>query len=262
MSADGYSDRPGPWDRVLGDEAAVDPRCLGHGYSLRARRVQGFAQVAKRSDRATNQGLVEAFRHGMDIHTATASKVYGVAPDMVTKEMRRHAKMVNFGIIYGISAFGLSERLGIPRKEAAEIINNYFEQYPGVKAYMDQSIQFAREHGYVETILGRRRYLPDINSANSVVRGYAERNAINAPIQGSSADMIKVAMINVFNEMRTHNMRSKMILQVHDELVFDAHRDEVEQLKQIVREKMTHAIELDIPLVVDMNTGKDWLEAH
>ncbi len=209
-----------------------------------------------------DEGLTEAFREGMDIHTATASKVYGVSPDMVTKEMRRNAKMVNFGIIYGISAFGLSERLGIPRKEAAEIINNYFEQYPGVKAYMEQSIQFAREHGYVETILGRRRYLPDINSANSVVRGYAERNAINAPIQGSSADMIKVAMINIFNEMRANNLRSKMILQVHDELVFDAHLDEVEQLKAIVKDKMLNAIKLDIPLVVDMNTGKDWLEAH
>ncbi len=209
-----------------------------------------------------DEGLVTAFREGMDIHTATASKVYGVSTEMVTKEMRRNAKMVNFGIIYGISAFGLSERLGIPRKEAAEIINNYFKQYSGVKAYMEKSIQFAREHGYVETILGRRRYLPDINSANSVVRGYAERNAINAPIQGSSADMIKVAMINVFNEMRKLNMRSKMILQVHDELVFDAHRDEVEQLKAIVNDKMLNAIKLDIPLVVDMNTGKNWLEAH
>lgn len=209
-----------------------------------------------------DKGLMEAFQHGMDIHTATASKVYGIAPDMVTKEMRRNAKMVNFGIIYGISAFGLSERLGIPRKEAADIINNYFEQYPGVKAYMEKSIQFAREHGYVETILGRRRYLPDINSANSIVRGYAERNAINAPIQGSSADMIKVAMINVFNEMRKQNLRSKMILQVHDELVFDAHRDEVEQLKAIVNDKMLNAITLDVPLVVDMNTGENWLEAH
>lgn len=209
-----------------------------------------------------DKGLVTAFLKGMDIHTATAAKVYGVTPEMVTKEMRRNAKMVNFGIIYGISAFGLSERLGIPRKEAAQIINNYFEQYPGVKAYMEKSIQFAREHGYVETILGRRRYLPDINSANSVVRGYAERNAINAPIQGSSADMIKVAMINVFNEMRANNMRSKMILQVHDELVFDAHRDEVEQLKTIVKNKMVNAIKLNIPLVVDINTGKDWLEAH
>ncbi len=209
-----------------------------------------------------DEGLVNAFRHGMDIHTATASKVYGVQPEMVTKEMRRNAKMVNFGIIYGISAFGLSERLGIPRKEAAGIINNYFEQYPGVKAYMEKSIQFAREHGYVETILGRRRYLPDINSANSVVRGYAERNAINAPIQGSSADMIKVAMINVFNEMRKQNMRSKMILQVHDELVFDAHRDEVKTLQNIVKDKMVNAVKLDVPVVVDMNTGENWLEAH
>lgn len=209
-----------------------------------------------------DEGLMEAFRNGMDIHTATASKVYGVKPEMVSKEMRRNAKMVNFGIIYGISAFGLSERLGIPRKEAAEIINNYFKQYPGVKAYMEKSIAFAREHGYVETILGRRRYLPDINSANSIVRGYAERNAINAPIQGSSADMIKVAMINIFNEIRDRNMRSKMILQVHDELIFDTYRDEVTDLKAIVKDKMLNAIILDIPLVVDMNTGENWLEAH
>ena len=209
-----------------------------------------------------DEGLMEAFKQGMDIHTATASKIYGVPPEMVTKEMRRNAKMVNFGIIYGISAFGLSERLGIPRKEAAEIIKSYFEKYPGVKKYMEKSIAFAREHGYVETLFGRRRYLPDINSANSVVRGYAERNAINAPIQGSSADMIKIAMINVFNDFEKKNLKSKMILQVHDELVFDVFKDEEELVRNIVNNRMVNAVKLDVPVVVDMKTGKNWLEAH
>ncbi len=209
-----------------------------------------------------DEGLMEAFKQGMDIHTATASKIYGVPPEMVTKEMRRNAKMVNFGIIYGISAFGLSERLGIPRKEAAEIIKSYFEKYPGVKKYMEKSIAFAREHGYVETLFGRRRYLPDINSANSVVRGYAERNAINAPIQGSSADMIKIAMINVFNDFEKEKLKSKMILQVHDELVFDVFKDEEELVRNIVNNRMVNAVKLDVPVVVDMKTGKNWLEAH
>ncbi len=206
--------------------------------------------------------MTEAFQQGMDIHIATASRVYGVPPKDVSKEMRRHAKTVNFGIIYGISAFGLSERLGIPRKEAASIISSYFEKYPGIHQYMETTKEFARENGYVETILGRRRYLKDIHSANAVVRGYAERNAINAPIQGSSADMIKIAMINVFNEIENQHLKSRMILQVHDELVFDAHKDEVESLKALVEDKMIHAIELDVPLIVDINTGNNWLEAH
>ncbi len=206
--------------------------------------------------------MIEAFQQGMDIHIATASRVYGVPPKDVTKEMRRHAKTVNFGIIYGISAFGLSERLGIPRKEAASIINSYFEKYPGIHQYMETTKEFAREHGYVETILGRRRYLKDIHSANAIVRGYAERNAINAPIQGSSADMIKIAMINVFNEIQNQHLKSKMILQVHDELVFDVHKDETETVKSLVEDKMVHAIELDVPLIVDINTGNNWLEAH
>ena len=206
--------------------------------------------------------MMEAFQQGMDIHIATASRVYGVPPKDVSKEMRRHAKTVNFGIIYGISAFGLSERLGIPRKEAATIINSYFEKYPGIHQYMETTKEFARQHGYVETILGRRRYLKDIHSANAVVRGYAERNAINAPIQGSSADMIKIAMIDIFNEIERLNLKSRMILQVHDELVFDAHQDEVETLKALVEDKMIHAMELDVPLVVDINTGNNWLEAH
>ena len=209
-----------------------------------------------------DKGMVDAFTHGLDIHTATAAKVYGVEPEMVSKEMRRKAKTVNFGIIYGISAFGLSERLRIPRKEAAGIIRNYFEQYPGIRKYMDKSVAFAREHGYVETILGRRRYLPDINSANAIVRGYAERNAINAPIQGSSADMIKMAMIHVFNAFEKEQLLSKMILQVHDELVIDVHRDEVEKVRKIVDEKMKSAMPLSIPVLVDINTGNNWLEAH
>lgn len=209
-----------------------------------------------------DEAMLEAFHSGLDIHTATASRVYGVPVEQVSKEMRRHAKTVNFGIIYGISAFGLSERLGIPRREAAEIINSYFAKYPGIKKYMDSTIAFAREHGYVETILGRRRYLKDIHSANAVVRGYAERNAINAPIQGSSADMIKVAMINIYNAIQKENLLSKMILQVHDELVFDVKKEELEKIKAIVSNKMIHAVELSVPIVVDINTGKNWLEAH
>ncbi len=209
-----------------------------------------------------DRAMMDAFRKGMDIHTATASRVYGIPVDQVTKDMRRHAKMVNFGIIYGISAFGLSQRLKIPRREAAEIIENYFEKYPGIHQYMEKTIEFAREHGYVETILGRRRYLSDIRSANGVVRAYAERNAINAPIQGSSADMIKIAMIRIFHEMQKRNMKSKMILQVHDELVFDAHKEEADDLKILVNEKMRDALSLDVPVVVDISTGNNWLEAH
>ncbi len=209
-----------------------------------------------------DKDMIEAFNNGLDIHTATAAKVYGISPEMVSREMRRKAKTVNFGIIYGISAFGLSERLRIPRREAAEIINNYFEQYQGVKEYMNKSITFAREHGYVETIMGRRRYLPNINSANAIVRGYAERNAINAPIQGSSADMIKIAMINIYNSFKKNKLSSKMIMQVHDELVFDTHIKEVEKVKKIVEEKMKTAMPLKVPVIVDINTGQNWLEAH
>lgn len=209
-----------------------------------------------------DKGMMEAFREGLDIHAATAAKVYSVGLDDVTQDMRRNAKTVNFGIVYGISAFGLSERLNIPRREAKEIIDAYFEQYPGVKKYMDHSIDFAHKNGYVETIMGRRRYLRDINSTNNVVRGFAERNAINAPIQGSSADMIKIAMISIFNELNARNLKSKMILQVHDELVFDAFQDEVEEIKPLIEEKMKNAIQLKVPVVVDMNIGANWLQAH
>lgn len=209
-----------------------------------------------------DEGMIEAFNQGHDIHTATAANVYNVSYDEVTKDMRRNAKTVNFGIVYGISAFGLSERLGIPRREAANIINNYFEKYPGIKDYMNNTVDFAKEHGYVETILGRRRYLKDINSANAIVRNFAERNAINAPIQGSSADMIKVAMINIFKELSDKGLKTKMILQVHDELVFDLFKSEEAEVRKIVERNMVDAIKLNVPVVVDMNSGATWLEAH
>jgi DNA polymerase I len=206
--------------------------------------------------------MVDDFNKGHDIHSATAAKVFHTPLEEVSKEQRRKAKMVNFGIIYGISAFGLAERLDIPRSEASEIIKSYFTEYEGIKEYMNKSIAFAREHGYAETMLGRRRYLRDINASNSVVRGFAERNAINAPIQGSSADMIKIAMIAIHKELLLHEMQSKMILQVHDELVFDAHLDEIELLKTIVKDKMVHALPLSVPVLVELNTGDNWLEAH
>ena len=206
--------------------------------------------------------MVADFNLGHDIHAATAAKVFHVPMNEVTKEQRSRAKAVNFGIIYGMSAFGLAERMELSRSEAADIIKKYFEEYAGIRAYMDRSIALAKERGYAETILGRRRYLRDINGANSVVRGFAERNAINAPIQGSSADMIKIAMIGIHEEMQRLKMQSKMILQVHDELVFDAHLDELNDLKAIVQGKMVNALPLSVPIVVEMNTGSNWLEAH
>ena len=206
--------------------------------------------------------MSEAFREGLDIHAATAARVYKVPIAEVTKDMRRHAKAVNFGIIYGMSAFGLAERLGISRTEAASIIENYFKEYVGIQQYIKNNIEFARQHGYVETMLGRRRYLRDINAHNSVVRNFAERNAVNAPIQGSSADMIKIAMSNIYKAMNDKQLQSKMILQVHDELVFDACIDELEILKEIVNDKMVNALPLNIPVVVELNTGENWLEAH
>jgi DNA polymerase I len=209
-----------------------------------------------------DEAMIDAFRQGHDIHAATASKVFGVPMEEVTKEMRRQAKMVNFGIVYGISPFGLSERLNIPRGDAAEIIENYFSKYPGIKKYMDQTIAFARKHQYVETIMGRRRYINDINSGNGAVRGFAERNAINSPIQGSAADMIKLAMIRIYKDMKTKKLESKMILQVHDELVFDVKKKELETMKRIIGENMKNAMKLEVDLEIDMNVGNNWLEAH
>jgi len=207
-------------------------------------------------------GMLEAYRSGVDIHAATAAKVYGVSPADVTPEMRRKAKMVNFGIAYGISAFGLSQRLGIPRKEGAEIIEQYFKQFPGIRKYMDDTIAFARSHGYVETVTGRRRYLRDINSSNGTVRAGAERNAINAPIQGTAADMIKLAMINIHRELTRRKLKTKMLLQVHDELVFDLFKAEEKEVLPLVEEKMKTAIPLEVPIEVEMGVGENWLEAH
>jgi DNA polymerase I len=223
-----------------------------------------YSQIELRiiAELSEDPGMLEAFRNGLDIHTATAARVYGLPLEAVTSEMRRKAKTVNFGIIYGISAFGLSERLNIPRREAADIIDSYFMQYPGIRQYMDRTIVFARQHGYVETIMGRRRYIRDITSANAVVRGFAERNAINAPIQGSSADMIKIAMIRIQDEFKERNFKSRMILQVHDELVFDVHRTEIEAVKPVIGQNMQDAIKMSVPILVEMNVGENWLEAH
>lgn len=224
-----------------------------------------YSQIELRiiAELSKDEGMIEAFKSGQDIHQATASKVYNVPLEEVTGDMRRNAKMVNFGIIYGISAFGLSERLNIPRKEAASIIENYFAKYPRIKAYMDESIDIAREKGYVETIRGRKRYLRDINSSNHTVRGYAERNAINAPIQGSAADMIKIAMINIHKDFKEKNLKSKMLLQVHDELVFDVFKEELEIVKPIIENRMKNAMTtLSVPMDVGMGTGTNWLEAH
>lgn len=209
-----------------------------------------------------DQAMQDAFRFGFDIHAATAAKIFKVPIEEVTREQRRAAKSVNFGIVYGISAFGLSQNIGITKKEAQLIIDEYFRQYPGIKTYMEKSIAMARERGYVETIMGRRRYLPDINSANANMRGFAERNAINAPIQGSAADMIKIAMINIHRELRNRNLNSWMVLQVHDELVFDVKRTEMDVVKPLVKGMMTNALPLSIPVEVDINTGENWLEAH
>ena len=206
--------------------------------------------------------MQEAFRGGKDIHTDTASRVYNVDMNEVTKEMRRNAKAVNFGIIYGMSAFGLAERLGISRSEASQIIKNYFKEYIGIQEYIDKQVDFAKQYGYVETMLGRRRYLKDINAGNSVVRNFAERNAINAPIQGTSADMIKIAMTNIHKEMIDNKLKSKMILQVHDELVFDVYKEELDFLSEIVKDKMINALPLCVPIEVNLNTGTNWLEAH
>ena len=209
-----------------------------------------------------DESMIEAFNNHIDIHSATAAKVYKVKEERVTREMRSNAKMVNFGIIYGISAFGLSQRLGIKRKLASEIIDQYFIEFPKVKKYMDQVIIQARKNEYVETILGRRRYLKEINSKNGMMRSFAERNAINAPIQGSAADIIKKAMIDVQEEMEKNNLESKMLLQVHDELVFDMKKNERDILMKIVKEQMEKAIILNVPLVVDIGIGKNWLVAH
>ena len=223
-----------------------------------------YSQIELRimADLSGDQNMIDAFCSGEDIHAITASKIYKIPISEVSKDMRRKAKTANFGIIYGISVFGLSDRLNIPRSEAKELINGYFETYPHIKEYMNKSIDIAREKGYVETISGRKRMLPDINSKNAIVRGYAERNAINAPIQGSAADIIKIAMVRIYNRFEQEGLRSKMILQVHDELNFNVYTDEIEKVCNIVKEEMENAYKLKVPLIADSGIGKNWLEAH
>lgn len=206
--------------------------------------------------------MIKAFQDGEDIHASTAAKVFNVAIDEVTREQRSNAKTVNFGIIYGVSAFGLSNQTDLSRKEAKALIDTYYETYPKLKSYISKQVDFARENGYVETILGRRRYLKDINSRNGIVRSAAERNAVNAPIQGSAADVIKLAMINIHNRFEKENFKSKMLLQVHDELVFDAHKDELEIIQPIIKEEMENAFKMSVPLDVEVGLGENWLEAH
>ena len=208
--------------------------------------------------------MCEAFKLGKDIHTATAAKVYNIPEQEVTKEMRYKAKSVNFGIIYGQGAFGLAENLSIPRAEAKEIIDNYKKEFAGITAYMDDTIKFAQAKGYVETLLGRKRWLKDINSSNFTVRGYAERNAVNSPIQGTAADMIKLAMITIHNRIKDAGLQSKMILQVHDELVFDAVPAELDVLKPLILDSMRAALPLPngVPVEAELGVGENWLVAH
>ncbi len=208
------------------------------------------------------ENMIEAFKNGEDIHASTAAKVFNVSLDEVTREQRSNAKTVNFGIIYGVSAFGLSNQTDLSRSEAKELIDTYYETYPKLKAYISKQVEFARKKGYVETVLNRRRYLKDINSANAMVRSGAERNAVNAPIQGSAADIIKLAMINIYNRFEKEGFKSKMLLQVHDELVFDAHKDELDTIRPIIKHEMENAFTLSVPLDVELGIGENWLQAH
>ena len=206
--------------------------------------------------------MKEAFQNGLDIHSSTAAKVFRVPMEQVDSDMRRKAKTINFGIIYGISAFGLADRLNIPRREAADIIDAYFQEFPAVKEYMDEAINKAREQEYVQTLLGRRRYLRDINSANANIRGYAERNAINAPIQGTAADIIKIAMINIHDWLQTEKLGTRMILQVHDELLFDVPKEELEYIQPKIEDLMKNALPLSVPMEIGIGVGENWLAAH
>ena len=206
--------------------------------------------------------MINAFNGGEDIHTSTAAKVFNVPIEEVTREQRSNAKTVNFGIIYGVSAFGLSNQTDLSRSEAKELIETYYKTYPKLRNYISEQVDFAREHGYVQTVLGRRRYLKNINSANAVVRGAAERNAVNAPIQGSAADLIKIAMINIHNKLKDGDYKTKMLLQVHDELVFDVYKSELEEIQKLIKTEMENAYKLSVPLEVDLGVGENWLVAH
>ena len=206
--------------------------------------------------------MIESFKRGEDIHAATAAKVFNVPLNEVTREQRSEAKAVNFGIIYGQGPFTLAQQLNKSRSDARELIDNYYKSFPKLRQYIANQVDLARDNGYVETILGRRRYLKDINSHNSIVRAGDERNAVNAPIQGTAADIIKIAMIKIETLLRKGNYKSKMLLQVHDELVFDMHKDEIEILKPLIIKEMEHAFEFSVPLTVDLGEGQNWLEAH
>jgi len=208
------------------------------------------------------ENMIKAFQDGEDIHASTAAKVFNIPLEEVTREQRSNAKTVNFGIIYGVSAFGLSNQTSLSRSESKELISTYYKTYPKLSGYIADQVEFAREHGYVSTVLGRRRYLKDINSRNQVVRGAAERNAVNAPVQGSAADIIKLAMINIHRKLKEENYKTKMLLQVHDELVFDAHKDELEKVQQMIKSEMENAYKLEVPLDVELGIGENWLEAH
>ena len=233
----------------------------GSDYILMA---ADYSQIELRviASMSNEENMIDAFVNNQDIHTMTASKIYNVDPENVTREQRGNAKTVNFGIIYGVSAFGLSQQTDLNRSESKVMIDNYFLNYPGLKKYMSDQIDFARNNGYVETIMGRRRYLQNINSQNNMLRSSSERNAINAPIQGSAADIIKIAMININSELKKQSLKSKMLLQVHDELVFDVHKSEKDQIKDIVKTTMESAVKLKVPLKIDLEFGKNWLEAH
>ncbi|MGM0634578.1 MAG: DNA polymerase I [Bacteroidota bacterium] len=223
-----------------------------------------YSQIELRIIAALSQeeNMIEAFKNGEDIHASTAAKVFGVPLDEVTREQRSNAKTVNFGIIYGVSAFGLSNQTNLSRSEAKDLIETYYTTYPKLRDFIDNQVDFARENGYVKTVLGRRRYLKDINARNKMVRSAAERNAVNAPVQGSAADIIKLAMIKIFEQLQQQQMKSKMLLQVHDELIFDAHKNELDHLKKMIKSEMESAFELAVPLTVDIGTGENWLEAH
>jgi DNA polymerase-1 len=223
-----------------------------------------YSQIELRIIAALSQEstMIDAFKRGEDIHAATAAQVFQIPLEEVTREQRSHAKTVNFGIIYGVSAFGLSNQTDLTRSESKELIETYYATYPKLKAYIGEQVNFARNNGYVQTVSGRRRYLKDINSRNAVVRGAAERNAVNAPIQGSAADIIKIAMINIHKALEKSTLRSKMLLQVHDELVFDVYKPEMDELVQLVRRHMQEAYTLEVPLEVDVGQGSNWLEAH
>jgi DNA polymerase-1 len=206
--------------------------------------------------------MISAFNDNLDIHSSTASKVFNVEIKNVTKEQRSNAKTVNFGIIYGVSAFGLSNQTDLSRSESKDLIESYFKAYPQLKNYISNQINFARENGYVETILGRRRYLKDINSRNPIVRGGAERNAVNAPVQGSAADIIKIAMVKISDKIKLNNFKSKMLVQVHDELIFEIYKPELQKMKELIKKEMESVFTLNVPLTVDIGIGENWHEAH